>query len=200
MKGFPKIFNELAGNFSRFPGIGRRSAERMVFHILKMGIQEVEDLAVKIKEIHSQIKPCKLCNNFSIQEICSICDDPRREKDVICIVEEPKDILAIEKTSQYAGVYYVLMGSISPLEGVNGEDLNLRMLTSRLEKGEIKEVIISTDPDTDGELTAQFLIERISIYGVKIYRIAIGIPLGTQIEYIDSATLGKALVERRVIA
>lgn len=199
MKGFPKIFNDLVTSFSRFPGIGRRSAERMTFHILKMPFGEVKDLAVKIEEIHNQIKPCKLCNNLSIEEICSICDDSRREKDVVCIVEEPKDILAIEKTSLYTGIYYVLMGSISPLEGVNGEDLNLRRLINRLEKGEIKEVIISTDPDTDGELTAQFLIEKISIYGVKIYRIAIGIPLGTQIEYIDSATLGKALVERRVI-
>jgi recombination protein RecR len=115
-------------------------------------------------------------------------------------VEEPKDILAIEKTSQYKGLYYVLLGSVSPLEGINAEDLNLQKLINRIERGEITEVIISTDADTDGELTAQFLIEKISPYKLKIYRIAIGVPLGTQIEYIDSATLGKALLERRPVS
>ena len=147
-----------------------------------------------------RIKPCKLCNNFSTDEICSICSSPKREKDIICIVEEPKDILAIEKTSQYNGVYYVLLGALSPLEGINGEDLNIRKLINRIECGEIKEVIISTDPDNDGELTAQFLIQQLSTYKVKIYRIAIGIPLGTQIEYIDSATLGKALLDRKSVS
>jgi recombination protein RecR len=197
MSNFPKIFNELVNSLSRFPGIGRRSAERMAFYILKMNPQQVKDLAGKIEEIHRYVKPCKMCNNFSTDEICSICADHKREKDIVCIVEEPKDVLAIEKTSQYDGLYYVLLESISPLEGVDEEDLNIRKLVNRIEKGEVKEVIISTDPDNDGELTAQFLIQKLSPYKVKIYRIAIGIPLGTQIEYIDSATLGKALLDRK---
>jgi recombination protein RecR len=200
MSSFPKIFNELVNSFSSFPGVGRRSAERMAFHILKMTPQEVKKLSTQIEEFYRHIKPCRLCNNFSTQEVCSICSDSKREKEKICIVEEPKDILAIEKTSQYKGVYYVLLGSISPLEGINGEDLNLRKLINRLERKEIKEVIIATDPDNEGELTAQFLIEKISPYKVKIYRIAIGVPLGTQIEYIDSATLGKAILEKKAIS
>ncbi|MDD5430293.1 MAG: recombination mediator RecR [Candidatus Omnitrophica bacterium] len=198
--GFNKAFNDLAKSFSKFPGVGRRSAERMAFYILKMKPEEVKDMALKMEEIHNHIKPCSLCNNFSTKDICSICSDPKREKDVICIVEEPKDIMAIEKTSRYRGLYYVLLGSISPIEGINAENLNLQKLINRLEKKEIREIIISTDPDNDGEITAQYLIKLLSPYNVKIYRIAIGVPLGTQIEYIDSATLGQALTERKAIA
>lgn len=196
---FPKFFNELVTSLARFPGIGRRSAERIAFYILKMPAENARDLAHKIEDIHNHIKPCKLCNNFSTQEVCSICGDYKRDKDVVCIVEEPKDIIAIEKTSRYNGLYYVLLGSISPLEGVTTEELNIRKLINRIESKEIKEIIISTDADNDGELTAEFLIEKISPYKIKMYRIAIGVPLGTQIEYIDSATLGKALLERRLI-
>lgn len=200
MSSFSKIFNELVRSLSRFPGVGRRSAERMVFYILKMKPEEIKDLVGKMEEIHRHIKPCQVCNSFSTKDTCSICSSPKREKDIVCVVEEPKDIMAIEKTSRYNGLYYCLLGSISPMEGINGEDLNLRKLINRIEKGEIKEVIISTDPDNDGELTAQFLIQKLSPYKIKIYRIAIGIPLGTQIEYIDSATLGKALLERKAVA
>ena len=196
---FSRVFHELVRALSRFPGVGRRSAERMVFHILKMNRADIKNLTSKMEEIHEHIKPCRMCNNFSTKDICSICANPKREKDVICIVEEPKDIIAIEKTSRYSGLYYVLLGSVSPIEGINGEDLNLQKLINRLEQGEIKEVIISTDPDNDGELTAQFLIQKLSPYNVKIYRIAIGIPLGTQIEYIDSATLGPALLEKKLV-
>lgn len=196
---FPKFFNELVASLSRFPGIGRRSAERIAFYILKMTPENAQDLARKIEDIHNHIKPCAMCNNFSTQEICSICGDYKRDKEVVCIVEEPKDILAIEKTAQYKGVYYVLLGSVSPLEGINAEDLNIRKLINRIERGEVKEIIISTDADNDGELTAEFLIEKISPYKIKIYRIAIGVPLGTQIEYIDSATLGKALLEKKLV-
>lgn len=199
MTNFKNIFNELVKNLSRFPGIGRRSAERMVFHLLKMNPVDIKSLTSKMEEIHNHIKPCQMCNNFSTKDICSICESHKRERDVICIVEEPKDIMAIEKTSHYNGLYYVLLGSISPIEGLNGEDLSLQRLINRLERKEIREIIISTDSDNDGELTAQFLIQKLSPYNVKIYRIAIGIPLGTQIEYIDSATLGKALMERRAL-
>ncbi|MBN3041149.1 MAG: recombination protein RecR [Candidatus Omnitrophica bacterium] len=198
--GFSKIFHDLVKNFSKFPGIGKRSAERMVFHLLKMKPEEVRGLAHNIEEIHNHIKPCKFCNNFSTKDVCSICEDPKREKDVICIVEEPKDIMAIEKTSRYRGLYYCLLGSISLVEGIDIENLNLRKLINRIEQGKIKEVIISTDPDNDGELTAQYLIQELSRYPIKLYRIAIGIPLGTQIEYIDSATLGQAMAERKIIA
>ncbi len=199
MSSFTKVFNELVKSFSRFPGVGRRSAERMVFHLLKMGQGDVKELTSKMEEIHDHIKPCKMCNNFSTKEICSICSSTKREKDKICIVEEPKDIMAIEKTSRYNGLYFVLLGSISPIEGIDAHDLNLQKLINRIEQGQIKEIIISTDPDNDGELTAQYLLQKLSPYKVKMYRISIGVPLGTQIEYIDSATLGKALLEKKAI-
>ncbi|MCP4653613.1 MAG: recombination protein RecR [Candidatus Omnitrophica bacterium] len=196
---FPKIFNDLVDNFSRFPGIGKRSAERMAFYLLKMRPTDVENLAKNIADMHKSIRPCKLCNNFTTDDVCSICSDPKRNAQEICIVEEPKDIMAIEKTSHYRGLYYCLLGSLSPLDGMNIEDLSVGKLLNRLQKGQIKEVVISTDPDNDGELTAQYLIEKISPFKIKIYRIAIGIPLGTQIEYIDSATLGQALLDRKQV-
>ena len=199
MSSFPKILEDLIEKLTRFPGVGRRSAERMALHILRMSPKDAKELSHYINEVRVHIKPCRLCNNFTSQEICSICANPRRDKEIICIVQEPKDIMAIEKTAQYDGLYYVLLGSISPLEGSGPESLNIGKLINRLDKGSIKEVIISTDSDNDGELTAQFLIEKISKYKVKIYRIGIGIPLGTQIEYIDPSTLGKALLERRPV-
>lgn len=195
MSNFPKIFNDLVSGFSVFPGIGRRSAERIVYHLLKMRPGDVEDLAEKLMSVQKVIRPCSLCNNFSVEEVCSICAEDSRRKDILCIVEEPKDVIAIEKTSQFKGLYYVLLGSLSPFDDVGGRDLNIGRLLTRLSKGEIKEVIVATDPDNDGELTAQFLIEKISKFKLKIYRICIGVPLGTQIEYIDSATLGKAMRE-----
>ncbi|MCF7874218.1 MAG: recombination mediator RecR [Candidatus Omnitrophica bacterium] len=199
MSSFNKIFSEAVKNISHFPGIGKRSAERIAFSILKMKAELVERITQSIKDLNKHIKPCKLCNNFSTQEVCSVCSDTRRKKDIVCVVEEPTDIMAIEKTSQYKGLYYVLLGSISPLEGINEESLNIGKLVNRVKKGQIKEVIISTDPDTEGELTAQYVIQKLSRYKVKIYRIAIGVPLGTKIEYIDSATLGQALTKRQLI-
>lgn len=194
---FPKIFSEIVAHFSKFPGIGRRSAERMAFHVLKMPPAQVRELARKIEEIHTYIHPCPICNNFCAQDICHICLDERRDTQVLCIVEEPKDILAIEKTGAFNGLYYVLLGSISPIDGVDADELNIGKLLNRLQQRHIQEVIISTDPDNDGELTAQFLIEKISPFNVKIFRIAMGVPMGTQIEYIDSATLGRALADKR---
>ncbi|MCM8773277.1 MAG: recombination mediator RecR [Candidatus Omnitrophica bacterium] len=197
--GFPNILEELIEKLEKLPGIGRRSAQRLAFHLLKISNKEVDNLVNNIIEAHRQIKPCNLCNNFSTNEICQICANPKRDRETICVVETPQDVLAIEKTAQYQGLYYVLLGALSPLEGVGPGELNIGKLLNRLSKGEIKEVIISTDPDNEGELTSQFLIEKISKYKVKIYRISIGIPLGTQIEYIDPSTLGKAIIDRKVV-
>ncbi|MCM8823161.1 MAG: recombination mediator RecR [Candidatus Omnitrophica bacterium] len=197
--GFPNILEELIEKLEKLPGIGRRSAQRLAFHLLKISNKELDNLVNNIIEAHRCIKPCNLCNNFSTNEICQICANPKRDRETICIVETPQDVLAIEKTAQYQGLYYVILGALSPLEGVGPGELNIGKLLNRLSKGEIKEVIISTDPDNEGELTAQFLIEKISKYKVKIYRISIGIPLGTQIEYIDPSTLGKAIIDRRIV-
>ena len=199
MSSFPKELEDLIERLTRFPGVGKRSAERIAFYILKMEETDARNLARRILQVHEHIKPCALCNNFSTQEVCSICANPKRDRAIVCVVEEPKDLLAIEKTSQYRGTYYVLLGSISPLEGLGPETLSTQKLLNRVEKGEVREVIISTDPDNEGELTAQYLIEKLSKYDLKIYRIGIGVPLGTQIEYIDSATLGRALLERKAV-
>lgn len=199
MSSFPKELEDLIERLARFPGVGRRSAERIAFYILKMQEEDAKNLARRILEAHRDIKPCAICNNFSTSEICSVCSNPHRSKEIVCVVEEPKDVLAFEKTSQYNGIYYVLLGSISPLEGLGPDMLSTGKLLNRVAKGEVKEVIIATDPDNEGELTAQYLIEQLSRHKVKIYRIGIGVPLGTQIEYIDSATLGRALTERRPV-
>lgn len=199
MSSFPKELEDLIERLTKFPGVGKRSAERIAFYILKMEETDARNLARRILQVHEHIKPCALCNNFSTQEVCSICANPKRDRAIVCVVEEPKDLLAIEKTSQYRGTYYVLLGSISPLEGLGPETLSTQKLLNRVEKGEVREVIISTDPDNEGELTAQYLIEKLSKYDLKIYRIGIGVPLGTQIEYIDSATLGRALLERKSV-
>ena len=199
MSGLPKIFNSLVEALSEFPGVGRRSAERMAMYVLKMNPAEAKNLAALIAEAHQHVKPCKLCNNFTKDEICTLCADDKRDKELLCIVEEPKDVLAIEKSSYYRGLYYVLMGALSPLEGITPQDLNIDRLLQRVAQGGIKEIILATDADNDGELTAQYLVEKVSVLGVKMYRIAIGIPLGTQIEYIDSATLSKAFLDRRAV-
>jgi len=200
MGNFPKSLEILIERFSKFPGIGKRTAERLAFYVLKMNPQDIEGMAHDMMQVSKFIKSCSLCNNFTTDEVCSICSNTKRNKEYLCIVQEPKDVLAVEKTSRYNGFYYVLLGAISPLNGVGPQDLNIGKLLNKLSKGEIKEVIISTNPDNDGELTAQFLVEKISKFKVKIYRIGIGIPLGTQIEYIDSATLGKAIIERKIIS
>jgi len=197
--GLPKIFHDLVAQLSRFPGVGKRSAERIAMYILKMNSVEAKNLATLIEQAHEHVKPCRMCNSFTNEDVCHTCGDLRRDKDILCIVEEPKDILAIEKTSQYKGMYFCLMGALSPLDGVTAKDLNIGKLLHRLSLGEVKEVVIATDPDSDGELTAQYLIEKISPFKIKIYRISIGVPLGTQIEYIDPATLSKALMDRRAI-
>ena len=199
MNSFPESLEDLITRLSQLPGVGRRSAERIAFHILKIGPQQAKLLARRILEVHNDIKPCSLCNNLSTHQVCSICANSKRNKEIVCVVEEPKDILAIEKTSQYQGLYYVLLGAISPLEGIGPENLSVKKLIERVKNGEIKEVIISTDADNEGELTAQFLIEKLSPYKVKMYRIGIGVPLGTQIEYIDSGTLGRAFLERKPV-
>jgi recombination protein RecR len=200
MSSFPKLLEDVIEQLCQFPGIGRRSAERIAFHLLKMKPQDTKRLAQAMVRAGSHIKPCRVCNNFTTRDVCRICADNSRDQEKLCIVEEPKDLLAIEKTSQYRGLYYVLLGAISPLEGVGPENINIGKLLNRLKKNRVKEVIIATDPDNDGELTAHFLVERISKFNLHIYRIGMGIPLGTQIEYIDPSTLGRAMQEKKTLS
>jgi len=182
---------------SFLPGIGRRSAERIALYILEAHPDKVKNLPSLISQVREKIKPCNICNNFSTDDVCSVCRNPQRDKSLVCIVEYPKDVLALEKTAVYKGVYYVLLGSISPLEGRGPGSIDLGRLINRINRGEIKEVIIATDSDADGEATAVFLKDILSKFNIKVSRIGIGLPIGSQIEYTDSATLGKALQERK---
>lgn len=194
---YPDILEDLIEALSRLPGIGKRSAERIAFYILEAPVDRVKNLSHLISKAKDKIKPCGICNNFSTEEVCSICKNTRRDKSLVCIVEYPKDVLALEKAAVFKGVYYVLLGSIAPLEGRGTESLDLRKLINRINKGQIKEVIIATDSDAEGETTAVFLKDILSKHNIKISRIGIGLPIGAQIEYTDSATLGKALNERK---
>ncbi len=197
MGAYPQILEDLIEVLSFLPGIGRRSAERIALYILESPPDKVRKLSNLISEVRERIRPCSICHNFSIEEVCSICKNPSRDKSLVCIVEYPKDVLALEKTGAFKGVYYVLLGSVSPIEGRGPESIDLGKLINRINKGEVKEIIIATDSDSEGEATAVFLRDVLSKFNIKLSRIGIGLPLGSQIEYTDSATLSKALQERK---
>jgi len=199
MSAYPEVLEHLIEALSFLPGIGRRSAERIALYILESSPDKVKMLSSLIAEAKEKIKPCRICNNFSTGGLCPVCSSSKRDNSLVCIVEYPKDVLAFEKTGQFHGVYYVLLGAIVPLEGKGTDSLDLGKLINRIKSGEIKEIVIATDSDSEGETTAVFLKEVLSKFEVKISRIGIGLPLGAQIEYTDSATLGKALQERKLL-
>jgi recombination protein RecR len=190
---------KLISRLIRLPGIGRRSAERIAAYILDSPLEEVRSLAYAIMKTKETIRFCRICNNLSEGEVCGICRDDRRRKDLICVVEKPGDVVLIEKGAKFAGTYHVLQGSISPLEGKGPADLKIEGLISRLKQNSIKEVIIATDTDTDGETTALYLTKIIKPSGVKLTRIGVGIPVGSNLEYSDAATLSRAMESRREI-
>ncbi len=197
MAVYPQVLEDLIGEFCRLPGIGRRTAERMAFYILESSGDYAKNLARLIVEVKKMIKPCRLCNNFSLEDVCSVCRDPSRNRKIVCVVEHPQDVFSIEKSGVFKGVYYVLLGGIEPLEGRGPEQVNLRNLENRLEKNEIEEIIIATGSDSQGRATAVFLRDKLAKYRVRIYRIGLGLPLGRQIEHTDSATLKEAFLERK---
>ena len=179
------------------PGIGRRSAERILFHLLKAPADQTNFLADLLKEIRSEVRFCKSCHNLSDGETCWICENPGRDRTILCVVEDPKDVTAMEKTGAYNGLYHVLLGSLSPLEGVGPEDLRIASLLRRIKEGEFREIILATNPNTDGEATALYLAEALKASGLKISRIARGIPVGSAIEFMDPATIQRALEGRQ---
>ncbi len=199
MAANPKIFDNFIVKLMKLPGIGRRSAERIVFYLMHAPRQESRDLAEAILKVREGINFCRLCNNFSEGEICSVCADSSREKSIICIVEEPKDLLAFEKAGTFKGMYHVLMGAIAPLEGRGPDDLKIQDLIVRIKQQEVKEAIIATDSDMEGETTALYLTKVLKPLGLKITRIGFGLPVGGSVEYADASTLSKALESRREI-
>lgn len=190
-----RLINEL----SKLPGIGRKTAARLAFHILRIPKREAQELARGIIDVKERIHPCSVCFNLTDQDPCRICCDSRRNDEVICVVEEPNDLMAIEGTGDFRGKYHVLHGTLSPLEGIGPEDIKVKELLRRLEAGKVKEVIMATNPNVEGGATALYLTELIKPLGVKVTRIAYGIPMGGDIEYTDGVTLVKALEGRREV-
>ena len=188
---------KLVEALNRLPGIGQRSAERMVFYLLKSPLEESLRLADLLKEVRSETRFCKICHNLSDGETCRICDDSTRDRGTLCVVEDPKDVVALEKVGFYKGLYHVLLGSLSPLEGVGPEDLRIADLLRRVKLEKIKEVILATNPNTEGETTALYLAEVLKPYEVKLSRLARGIPVGSAIEFMDPATLQRSLEGRQ---
>jgi recombination protein RecR len=181
----------------QLPGVGPKSAVRMAFHILNMPEQNVNDLAEVIKKAKSDIGFCKSCMNLSETEICSICDDYKRDQSIVCVVESPRDVNAVEATNEFSGLYHVLHGLISPMEDIGPDDLHISELLDRIDSSKIKEVIIATSPSIEGEATAMFLAKLIKPLGIKVSRIAYGLPMGSDLENVDEVTLGKALSGRQ---
>jgi len=197
MTNYPRAIESLLERLIKFPGIGRRSAERIIFYLLGVSREEAGGLAQDILRLKSHIRFCTVCNNLSEGDLCRVCNDSGRQQDIICVVETPKDVGTIEKTDEYKGLYHVLLGSIAPLEGRGPKDLKIDGLIQRIEKGNIKEVVIATDSDAEGETTALYLAKLLKPIGIKVSRIGFGIPVGSNIEYADSQTLSRALEARR---
>lgn len=193
------ILERLLQQLQKLPGVGRKTAQRLAFFILKMEKKEVEDLAQAIKEAKSKLKYCSVCFNFTDYDPCAICVDNLRHSDTICVVEEPSDVLVIERTRHYKGVYHILRGAISPIDNIGPEELKIKELLFRIEKNVVKEVIIATNPTTEGETTAIYLAKLIRPLGVKITRIARGIPMGSDLGLADEVTLGRAIEGRMEI-
>jgi recombination protein RecR len=191
------IIQDLIDELGRLPGVGPKSAQRIAFHIIQSDRVDVSRLAEVLKTVKERVKFCTTCGNISEEELCKICRDPRRDNTSICVVEESKDVIAIEKTREFKGKYHVLGGAISPIDGIGPENLRIRELMQRLAESEIAEVIIATDPNLEGEATATYLTRLIKPLGVKVSRLASGLPVGGDLEYADEVTLGRAFEGRR---
>ncbi len=197
MSHYAPAIARLLEELERLPGIGPKSAQRLAFHILRSDDEAASRLSEAIVEVKRTIRFCSRCYNFSEGETCPICADPRRDPAAICVVEEPRDVVAIERTGEFHGTYHVLGGAISPIDGIGPEQLRVRELISRLEDGGVTEVVVATDPNVEGETTAIYLARLIKPLGVKVTRIASGLPVGGDLEYADEVTLGRALEARR---
>jgi len=190
---------DLIDELGRLPGIGPKSAQRIAFHIIQSERVDVSRLVDVLRTVKERVKFCITCGNISEEDLCRICRDPRRDNTLICVVEESKDVMAIEKTREFRGKYHVLGGAISPIDGVGPENLRIRELMVRLADTNIQELIIATDPNLEGEATASYLIRQIKPLGIKVSRLASGLPVGGDLEYADEVTLGRAFEGRRTV-
>ena len=198
MKDYAEPLARLIEELKRLPGIGQKSAQRIAFHLQRVPREEAERLAAAVHEVKDKIRPCSRCNNLTDRDICEFCSDPTRSADVICVVESPFNVVAIEKTREFHGQYHVLHGALSPLQGIGPEQLKIKSLLERL-KGGVKELIIATNPNVEGEATAIYLSKLIKPLGVRVTRIAMGIPVGSELDFADEVTMLKAIEGRREI-
>ena len=199
MQYFPAALQNLSDQFARLPGIGGKTAQRLAFHVLSLPLEEAEEFANAILDAKKTVHTCPVCQNLTDRDICSICSDPNREQDVICVVADPKDVIAMERSREFRGVYHVLHGVISPLNHVTQDDIKIRELLHRVGQNPIREVIMATNPDTEGEATAMYISRLLRPMEVKVTRLAYGVPVGSQLEYADEVTLSRALEGRQEI-
>ena len=199
MQFFPAALQNLADQFARLPGIGGKTAQRLAFHVLGMPLEDAEEFAGAILEAKRTVKHCPCCQNLTDRELCPICDDDTRDPSLICVVAEPKDVIAMERSREFKGVYHVLHGVISPLNHVTQDDIRIKELLQRVSRGDIREIIMATNPDTEGEATAMYISRLLRPLEVKVTRLAYGISVGSQLEYADEVTLARALEGRREI-
>ncbi len=197
MSGFPVSMKMLVEEFSKMPGIGPKTAQRLAFYILKSSKNDAEALSNAIRKVKESVRSCKVCNNLSDGELCEICKSSSRDGLELCIVEEPNDVVTIEKAGNFNGVYHILLGSLSPLDGIGPSDLKIKELLDRVSKDKFREIIIATDFNTEGEATALYLSKVLAGCGAKVTRVAYGIPVGSDLEYADQATIVKAFEGRR---
>lgn len=197
MRQYAKPLNKLINELSKLPGIGGKTAQRLAFHILSMDNKDAFELADSIRDAKTSMTYCSVCGNLTDKDPCSICLDKTRDRSLICVVENPRDVAAMEKIREYRGYYHVLHGAISPMDGVGPDDINLKSLIMRLQEEDIKELIIATNPNIEGEATAMYIAKLIKPSGIKVTRIAHGIPVGGDLEYADEVTLLKAMEGRR---
>ncbi|MBF0444429.1 MAG: recombination protein RecR [Magnetococcales bacterium] len=196
MKGLPSVERAIA-IFSRFPGIGKKSAGRMIYHLLRYGQRDIEQLLHSLQELRDRVKTCRICHNLAEGDICWVCEDNKRDRSLLCVLEEASDLMAFEKAGFFRGTYHVLGGRLNPLDDVGPEQLNMGSLEKRLLSGEIKELVIATNPTVEGEATAHFVAQLANSTGCKVTRLAYGLPMGGELEYLDESTLYQALAGRR---
>ena len=199
MPDFAEPLSRLIQEFKRLPGIGQKSAQRLAFHVLRGPREDAERLAQAILDVKDRLGLCQLCNNISQGDLCPFCLDPHRDRSVVCVVEEYNSILAVETTRQFQGLYHVLHGAISPLRGIGPDQLRIRNLLERLEGGEVREIILATNPNVEGEATAAYLARLLKPLGLKVTRIAMGLPVGSDLEFADEVTMAKSLENRREV-
>jgi recombination protein RecR len=197
MPDFAEPLARLISEFKRLPGIGQKSAQRLAFHVLRASREDADHLSQAILDVKDKLGLCEQCNNISVSELCQYCSDPQRDNRVVCVVEEPHNIVGIETTREFQGRYHVLHGALSPLRGIGPESLKIKGLVERIGRGEIEEVIVATNPTVEGEATAVYLARLLKPLGVKVSRIAMGLPVGSDLEFADEVTISKAMEGRR---